>query len=147
MPLYHKWGDKNAFTLQFFMLISDSLGGVYWPPTFLGNGLMCLKTLLSCVYYVLGNDGKTNLVIRLRQDEKFCLQDEIPLRNKRQTLISLIIEHARLLFFLRKKILQYNYLSINLCICFFLYVCTLHVYLRLFVYQRAKRTLETDSPK
>ena len=30
MALYHKWDDKNAFTfaLQFFMLISDSLGGV-----------------------------------------------------------------------------------------------------------------------
>ena len=30
MALYYKWGDKNAFTfaLQFFMLNSDSLGGV-----------------------------------------------------------------------------------------------------------------------
>ena len=30
MALYHKWGVKSGFTfaLQFFMLISDSLGGV-----------------------------------------------------------------------------------------------------------------------
>ena len=30
MALYHKWGVKTGFTfaLQFFMLISDSLGGV-----------------------------------------------------------------------------------------------------------------------
>jgi hypothetical protein len=32
MTLYHKWGVKLgfAFGLQFFMLISDSLGGVEW---------------------------------------------------------------------------------------------------------------------
>ena len=30
MALYHKWGVKTGFTvaLQFFMLISDGLGGV-----------------------------------------------------------------------------------------------------------------------
>ena len=32
MALYHKWGVKTGFTfpLQFLMLISDSLGGVFW---------------------------------------------------------------------------------------------------------------------
>jgi hypothetical protein len=31
MALYHKWGVKTGFifALQFFMLISDSLGGVH----------------------------------------------------------------------------------------------------------------------
>ena len=31
MALYHKWDVKNdfAYALQFFSLISDSLGGVY----------------------------------------------------------------------------------------------------------------------
>jgi hypothetical protein len=30
LALYHKWGVKNGFTfaLQFFMLLSESLGGV-----------------------------------------------------------------------------------------------------------------------
>jgi hypothetical protein len=32
MALYHKWGVKtdSTFAIQFFMLISDGLGGVYW---------------------------------------------------------------------------------------------------------------------
>jgi hypothetical protein len=35
MALYHKWGVKTGFTfaLQFFLFISDSLGGVRRPPT------------------------------------------------------------------------------------------------------------------
>ena len=41
MALYHKWGVKNDFTfvLQFFLLISDSLG--------------CVKSLLSNLYTVV----------------------------------------------------------------------------------------------
>ena len=40
MALYHKCGDKNAFTfaIQFFMLISDSLGCVYTVSVVIRNG-------------------------------------------------------------------------------------------------------------
>ena len=49
MALYHKWGVKTGFTfaLQFFMLISDGLGGVpklilsVWPGIY--SNSYCFK--------------------------------------------------------------------------------------------------------
>ena len=39
MALYHKWDVKNgfAYVLQFFSLISDSVGGVYHINVLLGR--------------------------------------------------------------------------------------------------------------
>ena len=49
MALYNQWGDKNAFTiaLQFFMLISDSLGGVVSDTS-----IMLIISMISTIKWV-----------------------------------------------------------------------------------------------
>jgi hypothetical protein len=50
MALYNQWGDKNAFTiaLQFFMLISDSLGGGVVSDT----SIMLIISMISTIKWV-----------------------------------------------------------------------------------------------
>ena len=55
MALYHKWDVKNDFTnlLQFFLLISDGLGGVLWFVVNMvrDHGTMfCAPTVFLCTY-------------------------------------------------------------------------------------------------
>ena len=60
MALYHKWGVKTGFTfpLQFFMLISDSLGGV--------RCLLHSANFLSIFNYSFTNSNKKVSTYRMR---------------------------------------------------------------------------------
>ena len=149
MALYHKWDVKTGFTfaLQFFMLISDGLGGVASYQLVPDPDSGCLYEIWLKISWLLASvevPQKTWLLIHTYKKKSIYVADFISLNQKNYTTETTILDRCytlfdvpvcmsmpnRLLFCLHiciailsnRDFLMQHFFTCIYCVCFFLLV-------------------------